>query len=448
MFDILTRNDSDYPNPGNLVLLALCGYVIIWYLQLGFRIPALGKIRFELYYAASLSVLAIASAFKHKVDLDCPAVKWAILFLLAIFIQVALSQNFELSWTIFIDRVVKFSFMAFFIISFVRSPKHLIFFLAAFLLACMKMGQEGIVGQLTGNLVWQNQGVMRLHGSTPLYEHPNSFAGMALGSIPFIVYLFPIVPKYIKVVFVVQLIFAFNIVLHTGSRTGYVGFLFMLLFLIYKSKNKKKAILLATTILIFYLPFIGDQYVARFESIYTGQEIEGRSIDARKIILEDAAEVFFEYPFGVGVGLFPTVRFQMFGRSQDTHNLYLEVATNLGIQGLTAFVFLVAIMMSSLLKGIHSVMEQKKNIQELLDGANMQREDLRFANNHKIGLDLIEATSKAVILFLVLRLVLGMFGMDLYEIYWWFSLGIVVSLHNMINYSKVKTMKLLSIVQK
>jgi putative inorganic carbon (HCO3(-)) transporter len=310
MLDISTRKDNNYPPVGNLVLLLFCGYVIIWYLQIGYRKPALGEIRFEFIYAAALSALALAMALGTRIELDCPAVKWTILLFLVIFIQVPLSHNFDHSWNIFIDRVVKFSFMAFFIISFVRSPRHLVFFLAAFLLACLKMGQEGLLGQITGNMVWQNQGVMRLHGSTPLYDHPNSFAGMALGTIPFIIYLFPIVPKYIKAIFVVQLVFALNIVLHTGSRTGYVAFVIMVLFMILKSRNKKKVILLVATLTIIAVPFIDDQYVARFKTVYTGQEIEGTSMDSRKTILEDAVDVFLKYPLGVGVGAFPFWRWR------------------------------------------------------------------------------------------------------------------------------------------
>jgi O-antigen ligase len=312
----------------------------------------------------------------------------------------------------------------------------------------MKMGQEGIVGQLTGSMVWQNQGVMRLHGSTSLYAHPNSFAGMALGTIPFIIYLFPIVPKYLRAVFIIQLIFAFNIVLHSGSRTGYVGFLIMLFFMIYRSKIKKKAIFLTICLIISIVPLIDDQYANRFMTIFTGHEIEGGSMDSRKIILKDAIVVFIKHPFGVGVGAFPEVRYEMFGRTQDTHNLYLEVATNLGIQGLISFAIFITIMIKTLQKCINSATAQKREIQILLQKTNLKSEDLRIIKDHKIDLDLIEASSKAVALFLIVRLSLGMFGMDLYEIYWWFSLGLVVSLQNILKYCCKKTHKIISFKHK
>ncbi len=50
---------------------------------------------------------------------------------------------------------------------------------------------------------------------------------------------------------------------------------------------------------------------------------------------------------GVGVGSF-LLRFARFGRSQDTHNPHLEVATNLGVQGLVIFLGLIYVMLASL----------------------------------------------------------------------------------------------------
>ena len=34
--------------------------------------------------------------------------------------------------------------------------------------------------------------------------------------------------------------------------------------------------------------------------------------------------------------------------------------------------------------------------------------------------------------FIVIRLTLGLFGMDMYEIYWWFAIGITLSTYTMV----------------
>ncbi|BFM10381.1 hypothetical protein R50072_05340 [Simiduia litorea] len=142
--------------------------------------------------------------------------------------------------------------------------------------------------------------------------------------------------------------------------------------------------------------FAPDQYVGRFESIFTGNEAEGASTSARMQIIHDAVEVYFAYPFGVGVAAFPAVRQEMFGRVQDTHNLYLELLTNLSPIGVLIFLWFI-FKMISVNKGIMKDVRAKPiNI----------------------------ALSKIVISYLYLRLVLGVFGMDAYEVWWWFALGL------------------------
>jgi O-antigen ligase len=314
--------------------------------------------------------------------------------------------------------------MSFFIVSFVRSPKHLKFFLAAFLLACLKMGQEGLIGRITGNLIWENQEVMRLHGSTPNYEHPNSFAGMALGTLPFIYYLWPLGNKYIKLLLMILGFLSLNIVIYTGSRTGYIGIFAFIGYIFALSNNKKKFLARFLLFSILAFPLVPSQYIERFNSIFADKEHEGGSTRARKEILEDAMQIFSAHPFGVGVSAFPKIRIETFGRSQDTHNLYLEIATNLGIQGL----IVVCLLIFKLLITLHKIkLVAAELIAELCNNfkqhSNIILDDLR----------LIEAVALATSAFVVIRLVLGLFGMDLYEIYWWFAIGVTLSLYSIIS---------------
>ncbi len=426
----------EYQHVPRLVLLLFCAYVIIWYLQVGTRISALGAIRIELLVACILIPLAFVTHSKSEIRVDPSLLRLIIGYFVLLFLMTIFSYDFQTSWNIFFNRVLKFAFMAFFIVCFVKSPTGLKFFLAAFMLACMKMGQEGVVGQLTGGLVWQNQGVMRLHGATMMYRHPNSFAGMALGTLPFVMYLFPIVNKWLKALLVIQLVFAFNIILFTGSRTGYIGLLGVILVVFFRSQSKIKILLAILVGLFCVLQFAPEQYVNRFRSIYVSSDhgeynesLHGgdSSKEKRMQILKDAVSVFIQYPFGVGVGAFPVVREDMFGRSQDTHNLYLEVATNLGVQGvaLTLCLFVTALKMNLKYcflfeKQLH-VLESSFMCKGGGDGG---------VRNCCSDLRLLIAVSKSVFLFVTLRIFLGVFGMDLYEIYWWFACGLIIAVGN------------------
>jgi O-antigen ligase len=422
-----------YPRIPLPVTLCFCGYVVFWYLQGGFRYPALGAIRFELIWAMMLGAIALA----YGSSLASPVTGHLVALLACMAVQVPFSYDFDVSWNVFIDQVLKYFCMSIFIVAFVKGPRELRWFLGAFLFACLKMGQEGFVGQLTGSLVWQNQGVMRLHGSTPSYGHPNSFSGMAVGTFPFIYYLFPAASRRWKVVLITLAVFSATVVLFTGSRTGYIGWFGFLAFVLYKAKHKFRAVAAVLLVAAIGLPFVPADYAERFNSIFTGVDKEGQSTTTRLEILHDAWRIFLDHPLGVGVGAFPAVREKTFGRTQDTHNLYLEVATNLGIQGLGIFLLFVVAQLL-LLSRLATSFDQQVTMIEAT-GPPDQPERAAHRRRHLSDLRLMRQAAHAVQAFLVVRLVLGLFGMDLYEIYWWFAMGLAIALYKMERVAREKT---------
>lgn len=382
-------------------------YIITWYLQLGLRVDILGTIRFEFLLGLFLSITAVTKLMSERgaTPLKTPV----IFFYFIILFYTIFSYDHSASWDTFYQRVFKFSMLALFLSAFVRTEWALKIVVGAFLLAMLKMGQEGFVGWLGGGLVWQNQGVMRLHGSTPSYRHPNSFSGMAVGCLPFIYFLFPVVKKYWqKILLLILLGFSLTIIVFTASRTGYVATGLLVVYAIIKLKGKSKKIALITLFVGFPVIFslAPSEYLDRLQSIYTLEEAEGSSANARITILKDALYIAITKPWGVGVSAFPTVRLDSFGRSQDTHNLYLELITNLSIVGFISFIWL-----------IKKIIETNIITQNEL--RNIDRDDAKF----------VVAISKAIVGFVIARLFLGLFGMDTYEIYWWFAIGLTISVY-------------------
>jgi putative inorganic carbon (HCO3(-)) transporter len=418
--------DGGYDHIHWIVLCVFAVYIAAWFLQLGTRWKILGEIRFELVLAISLVLLATMTPRQKPAERSnlYTNIVW---YYLVITLSLTYSYDFDNSWLIYVDRFVKFSFMAFFIVLFVRTPTALKVFLCAFLFACFKLGEEGLIGTITGSLIWENQGVMRLNGPTPLYAHPNSFSGMALGTLPFILYLFPLSNKYVKGLLLVLLGFSLNIILHAGSRTTYIGFLLFLVLMLLRSKNKFKFLAVGLAVTVVVLPFIPEQYIARFETI-GGQEKEGHSKEKRMVIIQDGLQIFAEHPFGVGVAAFPAVRVKRFGRFQDTHCLYLEIATNIGIQGLIIWVWMIV-----------AIYRNNSRLRAALQG-QIDRMRARappdldpksgFAR-HIADLRLLHAVMNAVWGYLSIRLCVGIFGHDTYEIYWWVVLGLTIAVHNM-----------------
>lgn len=396
-------------------------YVAAHQLQLNNRIAILGMIRFEFILGLFLVAVSLYYFFVEKGNKNSvPLVSrnLALVYIAFLGLFVVFSFDRSLSWSVYKDRVVTFALYGLFVTVFVRSPKSIMLFILVYLLSCLRLGYEGFVGWLTGSMVWQNQGVMRLHGTTSVLLHPNSFSGFAVGLLPFIYYLYKPSTKYVRIMLSALLVFAVIIIVYTGSRTGYVATILFGFYLFRNSKDKLKYALIVILISALSIPFIPDQYVNRFSTIFTQEEIEGQSMNKRKEIISDAIEVFKRHPMGVGVGAFPVARDYYFGREQDTHNLYLEVLTNSGFIGLGIFIAFVV--------SIYRLNSHTLKLCSTLNDANsaIREGDLRW----------VEAVVKSVNGFLVVRLILGLFGMDMYEIYWWFILGLSLAVASYISY--------------
>jgi len=409
-------------------LWAFLGYTLFWYLQGGFRFPFLGSIRFEFLLGSLLSIVAVFRIVRRGRP-KSPIVGWIIAFIAATLLSTIFSVDASLSWKVFIDRVVKFMMMGVFIVAFVESVRSLKLFLGAYLLAFLKMAQEGLIGVITGSLVWDNQGTPRLHGSTPNYAHPNSFAGTQLANIPFFYFLFPLAPVILKILLAAMTIAALLIVIYSGSRTAYVALFTMVMSLIFFSRYRKRAFIGVTLFIVIATPFVPDAYWERFNTIITQEDKEGASIDTRRQIFDDAVEIWIEHPLGVGVGAFPVVRSETFSRSQDTHNLYLEVATNLGIQGLLVFLGLVVAIMRSLGRTRRKAEGLIIKLRESIDSRPADGE----AETRLRDVMFIRAVAVSMLSFMITRLTLGIFGHDLYEIYWWFSAGMALALERLVS---------------
>ncbi len=408
-------------------------FITARYMQWGARRDFLATLRVEFLLGLALTVMCIGVMSSRPVQLGGlrPARNVLIGIGLLFFImltQIPFAAAQDLAWTIFFDRVIKFAMMTFFMVALIRSPRAMRWFLAAFLVSCFYITQESTRGQISGGLVWENQGIPRLHGAVPIYAHPNSLAGLAMGTLPFVLFLFPVIKNwYYKLMLLPLAATALVCVIYTGSRTGYVSLGVLLCYWWSQSRRKIRNLAIAAAVGVVVFPLLPSQYVERFKSI-GGHEAEGNSKEARIVILQDAWEVLLKNPVGVGIASFPAVRIQMFNRKQDTHNLYLEVATNLGVHGFAVFCFLIFAMFAALQSARRSFAHKLRMMKQGLRAAGQDKRLVKLARAEIVDLQFLEAAARATTGFLIVRLALGLFGMDLYEVYWWFAAGMAFCL--------------------
>jgi len=438
-----------YPTRNKLIFMTFLAFVVARYIQLGARRDILATIRFEFLLGVLVTVMVGSALGSRKPELGRSNGLLYFIGLLfgAMIIQVPFAADPVYARQIFMDRVIKFAILTFLMIVLIESPRYLRYFVFVFLFSLFYITLEAVRGLITGGLVWQNQGIMRLHGAVPIYMHPNSLGGVATGPLPFVVFLYPHLRAwYLKIGLLALLATSLICIVYSGSRTAYIGFLGFLLWWFIQTPNKIRFLVRFLVVGAVFVSIIPDQYIERFESI-GGQEKEGHSSAARLVILKDAVAIFAEHPIGVGVGSFPAVRMAEFGRYQDTHNLYLEVATNLGIQGLLVFLGLIWIMMSQFRNNQRIFKNQILVLKRSLPPPReIPREVRTMINRHFRDLDFLVVVAQSAGGFIFTRLVVGFFGMDLYEVYWWFGCGLAISLAGISVQARRNTRWLLSMV--
>lgn len=427
---------EEYPYINKAVVYLFCVYAFIWHFEIGKRVPVLGSLRVEFVLGALLGICALVAISQQPVPKDKEAhtftgkIPTAIILCLGVLgFGLIFSINIGVSWNLYFNNIVKYAIMALFLRAFAVSPHNLKMFFASIFLVYLKVGQEAFLGKITGSMVWENQGIMRLNGAPgSMFGHPNSLSGKTLSTLPFVYHFFRIVPRFWQALLIVFLIFALNILLFTGSRTGYIAFLFMVVVIVWNSKKRIRAVLMVILIGSIALAYIPDEYKGRFVSAFKGKEAEGASKDTRKGLIRDSWHVFLDNPQGVGIGCFMIVQ-QREGRNpQPTHNLYTELLSETGMQGFIAFFTMLYLVLKGL-RGLKSSFHDKLALlSAFVEGHFCDAATTDVVQKEIKDLVFLENVCSATILYIYVRFILGIFGNDLLELYWWLAAGLALAL--------------------
>jgi putative inorganic carbon (hco3(-)) transporter len=130
----------------------------------------------------------------------------------------------------------------------------------------------------------------------------------------------------------------------TKSRSGFLGLIAMVAVVLYYVAQKKPAIVMGVVLAgCMALPVMPSSFWDRMDSIVNADEDTSGSRAARMRLIEQGFEVFLENPVtGVGAGQFQN--YDAPGVTEKwrvTHNVWLQVAADLGVFGLLIFAFMV-----------------------------------------------------------------------------------------------------------
>lgn len=134
-------------------------------------------------------------------------------------------------------------------------------------------------------------------------------------------------------------------VIASHSRSGSVGLVAMVMMLaLYLVRRKPGLVFAGALLLALAVPLAPSSYWHRISSITDGTQDDTGSREAREILLKESWQAFLSNPItGVGAGQFKNYNPE--GRQEawrETHNVVLQVASELGILGLFVFGYLIA----------------------------------------------------------------------------------------------------------
>jgi O-antigen ligase len=130
----------------------------------------------------------------------------------------------------------------------------------------------------------------------------------------------------------------------TKSRSGFLGLLAMGAVVMYYTARVKPAAVGALVVVgLMALPAMPDSFWNRMDSIMNAEEDSSGSRAARLRLIDQGVQVFLENPLtGIGAGQFKNYNApDVVEKWRVTHNVWLQVAAELGIGGLLTFAFLV-----------------------------------------------------------------------------------------------------------
>ena len=133
-------------------------------------------------------------------------------------------------------------------------------------------------------------------------------------------------------------------IVFTKSRSGMLGTAAMLVVYLLATRSLKPWVLITIVVGgLLVVPAMPQSFWDRMQSITDGDKDTTGSREERRLLMEQAVEVFLQNPItGIGAG-----QFQNYGppgkakKWRVTHNAYLQVAAELGIFGVCFFLFLV-----------------------------------------------------------------------------------------------------------
>lgn len=244
---------------------------------------------------------------------------------------------------VFTDRFIKLALIFMLMVNSVTSPKRIERICWIIVLAFGYVSALAWRDYVLGRNLYEGHRVGGAAGG--FFENPNDLALNIAAFLPLaMMYVKRPGPFAKRVLCAVIVVLMLGAVVFTKSRSGLLGLMVMLAVFLLVTRSVTPTMVLATIVAgMLVIPALPQTFWERMASITDESKDETGSREARRVLLEQAWELFLDRPItGVGAGQFRN--YGPPGRAQKwrvTHNVLLEMASELGVFGLLAFSFLI-----------------------------------------------------------------------------------------------------------
>lgn len=333
-------------------LLFYLVFVVSWFLHLPARIPALAGIRFDLLLVIVTGVFALIRQGEPAPAERRSPISWSLLALSAYLVVTIPLVEWPGSVVKFgLEVYVKAIVFFFFTVRLVTTERRLQLLLLVFVLCQAFRVVEpaylhvttGYRGSIASMADWEYMN--RLAGAPHDVVNPNGLAFIILSVICFAHYLWT--GNWVgRIAYAAILAVGLYALALTGSRSGMVGLAVVLGAIWLRSKHKVALALVAVGIIAWSAPRMSSDLVDRYRSLVDSSSKNAGTAASRMVHVKKAFRVALRRPlFGHGVGTSREALANFAGVDQPAHNLYAEVAIELGFIGLgffLVFIWLVA----------------------------------------------------------------------------------------------------------
>jgi len=399
-------------------------YLMIYYSQVGSRIPALGRMRVELV-VGGIILLAAIRVFIKKITHN-EEEKRILYPIYLFFAAAAISIPTTVAGHHAIDGfVLLFKSFSVFIMIYVAviTEKGLEGLIYVLLIMAGLVIVEPFFLSLSGRGVeYFGSGLRRLTAVTGLFGHPNALGGFSAGVLPLVYFVFWHEKSWIKKLALLALgLITLRVIMLTESRSAFVGAMSFVVFIWIVSRRK-----VVTAIVIFVAVVVGWSLLdtttrKRYSSILTAHEVAfskesgGKtrrgSMASRYEIITDGIELFSERPItGYGIGGYQIARQERFGRWEEAHNAYVQCLAEVGIVGFIPWL-LILIGTFRLLGNVRKIIVEREQIDHY---------------------GFMYQMTYALQGYLVVHFSLSVFGHSPYDNYWWIPAGISLAMINIL----------------